>query len=237
MNDTLFTENVSSPVVNPAAGAFIKFDCIDNSSYNYNGSFEALWEGNDSQVTSNGSSNVSNALVLAGPVGTPITGFYTLSGSRCSTYNEFGTLVSHKLSLVAGVLTKDAGVTIYNGVPDPTGGTLGPPKTEIEMQRCPILVRAAMIATCPSNSDLPVVQRTYTDSSAVKYCSAASSIQVHIRIEQVYEIVGTPKMPTIDTIQQQRMASSISVDQIISQKNGGACPLGTVKQGEVCVYN
>jgi len=239
MNDSLLTENVSSPVANPAAGAFVKFDCIDNSSYNYNGSFETLWAGNDSQVTSNGSANVSNALVLAGPTGSALTGFYTLSGSRCSEYSEFSSapIVAHKLSLDTGVWKMDAGVALPYHVSDPSGKVGGPPSSISEMVRCPILVRAAMIATCPTNSDLPVVQRTYTDASAVKYCSAASSIQVHVRMEQIYEIAGTPKMQTIDTIQQQRMASSISIDQIIAQKNGNTCPAGTSKQGEVCVYN
>ena len=236
MNDIFATPRV-------AAGAFIKFDCIDNSDPSFSTSFNTLWGGNDSLVSSNGSSSVGNALVLAAQPKKFLTGFYTLNGARCDQYNEFGNnaITPQKLSLVNATWSAVPSGPAYPTVPDPTNSaTNGPPQSATEMARCPILVRAAMIATCPINSDLPVVQRTFIDSSVtpnVKYCSSASSIQVHVRIEQVYEIAGSPKMKTIDTIQEQRTAAGISVDQIITQKNGSSCPQGSSMQGDVCVYN
>ena len=236
MNDIFFPARAT-------AGSFIKFDCIDNSTATYT-SFDDLWSKTDQDTAgaTYGSSTALNAVVLAGPSNKPLTGFYTLGGARCDQYNEFGAPIkSQKLTKATnGWVADSSGGTTIKAVPDPTSTSntlIGPPTTASEMYRCPILVRAAMVATCPSNPDLPVVQKTYTDSNGIKYCSSASSIQVHVRIEQIYEIAGMPKMKTIDTIQDQRAVAGVSVDQIIAQKNGGACPAGSIKQGDVCVYN
>jgi hypothetical protein len=102
------------------------------------------------------------------------------------------------------------------------------------MKRCPIVARAAFIASCPENPELPVVPKTYVSGTS-KHCSSAASIQVHVRIEQIFEIEGMPKMKTVDTVAEQRLASSISVEKIIIGKSSN-CPGGATKRGDVCVY-
>ncbi len=219
------------------SGAFIKFDCVDNSSNTYT-NFDSLWGSADSS----NDGGQSNALVLSGSLGKYLTGFYTVDGVRCDEYSEFadsyaptkvikgsgGTWVTQTVSGSTTITPPSALRSIFSSKKVPS--------TALEMKRCPIVARAAMVATCPPKTELPVVQKTYVDSSGLKHCSSASGIQVHVRIEQIFEIEGMPKMKTVDTVAERRLASSISVESIISNKNGGACPGGATKQGDVCVY-
>jgi hypothetical protein len=217
-------------------GAFIKFDCVDNSveaaSHN---NFNTLWTSAD--LPTDGGQ--SNAMVLAGPLGKYLTGFYTLDGVKCEEYSEFAE------PYTPARVKKDA-----NGVwvkAEETGPTINPPgafstifstksvpKLGPDMKRCPIVARAAFIASCPENPELPVVPKTYVSGTS-KHCSSAASIQVHVRIEQIFEIEGMPKMKTVDTVAEQRLASSISVEKIIIGKSSN-CPGGATKRGDVCVY-
>ena len=224
-----------APTLNSHAGAFIKFDCIDNSAANTYSNFKDLWESVDGSTEG----KQSNAVALAGIQNTTLTGFYTLDGARCTQFNGFGAITSSKLTLTNGIWTESQ--------VQPLGyATLGVPNvvptSADEKRRCPILVRAAMIATCPTNPELPILQKTFEYPDAnnplihVKRCSAAASIQIHVRIEQVTEIAGSPVMTPVDTFVEQRLASSISIDKIISNKSGSACPPGTYKQGEICSY-
>ncbi len=215
----------------------LKFDCVDNSQ-NVGTNFNGLWSGHDVS----GDGDQPYALVLAGVGGKYLTGFYTLDGVRCEEYKEFGEdIPTAKLKMVAGVWS----------TPSPQPTTVIPkaysilftssslPSSPSDKRRCPILVRAAMVATCPENPDLPVVQKTFIENG-IKHCTHASSIQVHVRVEQVYEIDGLAPMKPVDTVAEQRSVSSISVERIITNKisdsSNGGCPPGSSKQGDVCVY-
>ena len=217
----------------------LKFDCVDNSQ-NVGTSFNNLWHGSDDSEDG----GQPYAMVLAGVGGKYLTGFYTLDGARCEQFNEFGIDISTaKIKMNAGawsiVSTQANAIPASHTTGTSASGVL--PTTAAEMRRCPILVRAAMVATCPENPELPVVQKTYLDSdTGKKHCTHASSIQVHVRIEQVYEIEGMAPMKPVDTVAEQRSVSSISVEKIIANKisdnTNGGCPPGSSKQGDVCVY-
>lgn len=219
-------------------GAFIKFDCAENPSVANTNNFNTLWTASDDPLDG----GQSSAMVLAGPLGKYLTGFYTLDGVKCEEFSEFAQ------PFTPARVKKNQSGTWYKA--EDTGPTITPPAsftsifssksvptTALDMKRCPIVARAAFVPTCPANPDLPAVPKTYVDPvSGIKHCSSAASIQVHVRIEQVFEIEGTPKMKTVDTVAEQRLASSISVEKIIQNKNGSSCPGGASQRGEICVY-
>ena len=101
--------------------------------------------------------------------------------------------------------------------------------------RCPVLVRAAIKAKCGANPALPAVQTTLTDSSNQTRCSAADKIEVHVRVEQVTELVGKPVMKIQDSVLSQSTAGNISVKSMIETANGGDCPPSTKKVGDQCL--
>ena len=105
-------------------------------------------------------------------------------------------------------------------------------------RRCPVLVRAALIASCPAVNTAPnAVHYTVTDQPTNESrCPVADHIRVHVRTEQVFQIAGTAPLAPVDTIVDNKDASSISLDKIIRQKNGGTCLPGMVSGTGGCHY-
>lgn len=233
--------------------ADLKFDCVDNSSKITPGSsFDDLWKGSDDAQDG----GQSYALLLSNASGQLVTGFYTLQGQRCSEFSEFaGTIKSARVNqaIVAGQQVQAGGAASLSTI-DTTGSvTLATPvkdsylkawlanpldhkaktvpSTAADMRRCPILVRAAMVATCPPDQNNgeqapPVAQNSYTDAG-VTHCTAADSVKVHLRVEQIYEIAGMPKMKTIDSVLDSTQATTVTVGGLIQSKTAGTCPPGT----------
>ena len=222
------------------SGTRLKFDCADNSSVTYS-NFNDLWLSKDDA----NQGGKSNALLLTNALGDYVTGFYTLNGDRCEQFSEFTAqpAASARLSKNAQGVWVETTSTLA-GIPASVenlalsvGGTI--PTTTADKLRCPIVVRAAMVATCPQNPLLPVAQKSWnfgTTATPKVQCAAAASVQVHIRIEQIYEIEGYSTMKPIDTILDKRQANSINVDKILADKNGTNCPIGTSKLGQSCAY-
>lgn len=236
-----------------STGTSVKFDCVDNTQTHY-ADFNTIWGSGDPSVDG----AQSNAIVLANSMGKLLSGFYTLAGNRCQEYSEFGGLITpgkvNPAVVTAGEmnLAKQAGVAPANAFQaNPTQPLIhgeshgdlstyfaskGIPQTAAEKRRCPILVRAAIVAKCPTNPLPPAAQKTITLPDGSTHCSAASSLQVEIRIEQVYEVAGMPKMIPEDTILDPKNASAISIDRLIANKYGNQCPPGTSRVGDACVY-
>ena len=99
-----------------------------------------------------------------------------------------------------------------------------------DRRRCPVLVRAAIAASCSSELSVPGTPIA-TYSGPPKRCSSASQIQVHIRVEQLTEIAGQAKLKTADTVVDVGAdgktglgSAVISIDRIIANKYGNVCP-------------
>jgi hypothetical protein len=244
----------------PANPSQLKYDCVDNSTTHY-ASFDQLWAGTDGAD----SGSQAYGLVLSGGgavSGMAVSGFYTLSGTRCSEFSEFAEPIhSAKVNPVqmSGQQEKVAaagssacaimpGSYAVSASPSPLTTALVAAGKKVpydglstsdctqaaNMRRCPILVRAAMVATCPRNPVLPGAQTTYQDALGVNHCLAASTVRVFIRMEQIYEVAGMPTMTTFDTFQQQGSAS-LSISGIIQNKSGNACPSGTSYKNGTCM--
>lgn len=234
---------------------FLKFDCVENADTPYT-NFNELWTSSD--AGSDGGQ--LNAFMLSNSMGKAVTGFYTLNGERCNEYSEFSNdpiqpgLVNPAQPLTQGrhangSMSPDAFEPIGSALPKPTssafntlvsglGARAHPPSTPAEKRRCPVLVRAAILTACPSNPQSTAAPlRTYVEpGTKIKHCSMAESIQVHIRMEQVWEIAGMPRLQPVDTVLDNRAASAVSISQIIANKYGDACPPGSTHQGDTCVY-
>jgi hypothetical protein len=95
-----------------------------------------------------------------------------------------------------------------------------------------------MITRCPGTTtagqNLP--RFTVTDSAGITRCPSADSIQIHVRIEQIFRIAGEPQMPPIDTITDQKSVGTINVGDVIRNKNGGQCLPGMQMSGSMCRY-
>lgn len=211
-----------------------KFDCVDNSSP-ASSDFNALWSSTDSALEG----GQLNAMVLVSGK-QPITGFYTLTGARCSEFSEFGgTLQPSKVDpLIRSSQQVSVGTTpvaVGAAIPLPASGSgyadlqsrmkKGVPTTQADMFRCPILVRAATVVTCPLVTTLASSGKSYlnsvSDTATSKiYCPLASSISVKIRMEQIYQITGQPTLSPFETTQAAGLSTSISVANIIQQKYG-----------------
>jgi hypothetical protein len=243
----------------PTASGFLKYDCIDNSTKRY-ADFNALWTSTD-EASDGGQ---MNAFILTNSAGKEITGFYTLDGRRCNEFSEFTSdtiqpgVVNPAMSLgqgkgAGGSKAADAFEARGSSLAKPSGsaysflyGKLGSdrnkaPTSTADRRRCPVLVRAALVVGCPQNpASASAFQKTYeeTDASGNKKrrCSVASNMQVHVRVEQVWEIAGTPLLKPVDTVIDGRSAGSIAIDQIIMNKYGDQCPPGTQRRGDACVY-
>ncbi len=230
-----------------AADAYAKFDCVDNSKPRA-ADFNELWASADNEINEGGQ---MNALYLTNAVGQPITGFFTARGTRCNEFSEFAAtepIQAYKVN----PQHKAAQQALVNGdkqavgvpIPLPPANPYGLlrtklqkriPSTGLEYARCPYLVRAALVATCPSNPHSPLVEKSFTDPMGTR-CAYAQSIRVHVRVEQIYEIMGEIKMEPVDTILQPTQGNVIHIENILTQKQGGKCEPHTIPRGPVCVY-
>ena len=223
----------------------LKFDCIQSSA-SADSSFDALWTSKDDD--SDGGQ--LNAVVLSDSKGKPISGFYTLEGSRCSGFSEFGGVLQPQtvkpIRAVTGQIENASGTeTLPLPLPTPSGvgysifsskaGFNKVPTSQVDLNRCPILVRAAMKATCGSNEAIPAVQNTITEGVKTR-CTAASKISIHVQVMQLTKIAGMAPMKTFDTVADPKSASSIDIGKIVGSKNSGECADGAKRVGSQCVY-
>lgn len=229
-------------------GSTVKFDCIDNSWMTFN-NFNELWSATDPSLDG----GQPYAFQLLNPAGRPLTGFFKLSGERCDELSEFAG------DIQPGQLSKSGASWVFtpkgNPILRPPASSPGAdelyqklsaqgkrlPASAAEMAQCPLLARAAILATCPKNPVLPIAPKTieFRDSSnnlIERRCSVASSIQVHVRIEQVFEIAEQAPMRAFDTFAENNQVTSISVSQITAAKYGTSCPPGTSYQNGICIY-
>ena len=190
-----------------------------------------------------------------------MTGFYTMSGARCNEFSEFAGVIhsakvnpgqvsaqqdkaggsSSSCAIVPGAYTVTPPASMTTGVTGagkalPYDGTSTSDCAQAAaMRRCPILVRAAMVASCPSNPTAPVASKQYVDGAGKIHCSAAASIQVHVNIQQIYEVAGMPKMTEVDTVRESTSVNAISIESLIQAKAGLNCPDGTNSVGGTCM--
>src|SRR5690606_11584968 len=101
-------------------------------------------------------------------------------------------------------------------------GNKGVPTTATERRDFPILVRAAVIYKCPKNplGDAPMRSLETISGGTVTgaICATAATATVHVRIEQVWTVAGSPPMRTIDTFLDAGQAGSISIEKLIIEK-------------------
>jgi len=217
--------------------AYAKFDCVQNSKTHYT-NFDELWDSADTAAQG----GQSNAMVLTNSMGKPMSGFYTLKGTRCHEFSEFaGTIQPARVDSMTGDTVKPLPGPSYTGPSSLKLPGTRIPTTAAERRRCPILVRAALVVQCPTNPVSPsATQRTYEDTSSLPSiirCATASSMQVHIRMEQITEIAKMPRMLPVDTVIDQRNAAAISIERILADKYGNQCPPGSHQSGDACVDN
>jgi len=219
-----------------AGDAYAKFDCIQNSQIHYT-NFDDLWSSSDT-VAQGGQ---SNAIVLSNSIGKSMSGFYTLKGTRCNEFSEFaGTIRPVRVDWTGDTIVNLPGAS-YTGPSSLKLPGTRIPESAAERRRCPTLVRAALVVQCPRNPVSPTAtERMYEDTSSIPSvvrCATASSIQVHIRMEQITEITGMPRMKLIDTIVDQRNTGTISIEKILADKYGNQCQPGSHRSGDACVDN
>jgi hypothetical protein len=240
-----------------AAGAtdesFFKYDCTETKLNNPGGAsldFNDLWAGSDD--TQDGGQ--LNALALVSAVGQPITGFYTLRGTRCGKFSEFGGVLQPKRVRPYFVSTQQSNVAASGGIenmgsafPLPSspayqnlkaGINKVVPTTLQEMNECPILVRAALVVTCPQSASgiLPNLRLQEPADSTVIRCPMAASLTVHLRIEQLFHIAGQAPLKTFDTRAMKDQLPNLDVSEIIGSRFGETCYPGTRRGGDVCAY-
>ena len=235
----------------------VKFDCVDNTAQAKTATFNELWAADPSAL-----GGQMNAVVLSTGNYQPLTGWYTQDGRRCSEFSEFSTIAivpgtvapfstaGQKEVATAPWLATGSAIPMPSGLafddvvsklgakakgPNPSSGTA------IELnnaRRCPLLVRAALITRCPGNPPAGTNSPRFTvkDASNITRCPSADVAQVQIRVEQVYRIVGEPQMAPVDTILDQKSASTLNVGDIIRTKNGGKCLPGLNASGSNCSY-
>jgi hypothetical protein len=230
---------------------FLKYDCIQTRHLDAAGKpvdFNTLWAGGDDPLDG----GQINALALVSATGQPITGFYSLKGSRCGMFSEFGGVLQPKrvrpfLVGAQGATVGGAGIeNIGNAYPLPSGnafdalragiGKLVPGSLQ-EMNECPILVRAALVVNCPDSSGtLPDPKQVDPNDANVVRCPSAATVTVHLRIEQLFHIAGQAPMKTFDTRATQDQIASLQVSEIIGTRFGETCWPGTRRVGDACAY-
>jgi hypothetical protein len=101
-----------------------------------------------------------------------------------------------------------------------------------------------MTATCPNSSpaisagsafptQTPVITplQTYNNGGTTQ-CAAATQVTIYLRIEQIYEIAGMPKMSVIDSVTNAQQAVNLPVSDWIKTKTAGNCPPGAVTMAD-----
>jgi hypothetical protein len=77
------------------------------------------------------------------------------------------------------------------------------------MNLCPVVVRAAIITQCPQGSK--------PDAYGNIRCEVARSVSIRVRIEQLFEISGSPTFKPIDTVLNPEQATSVNVKDVLSR--------------------
>ena len=231
---------------------FLKYDCLETKEVDSSGAkldFNTLWSG----VEDTQDGGQMNALALVSAVGQPITGFYSLRGTRCGKFSEFGGdlrpkrvqpfLRATQQSAVAGgtgienlgpAYALPAGVAYQNLR---AGIGKGVPTTLQEMNDCPILVRAALVVSCPNASvTLPNMRLQDPTDASLRRCPMAETVTIHLRIEQLYQIAGQSPLKTFDTRAMKDPVASLNIAEIITNRFGETCFPGTHRVGDVCTY-
>jgi len=113
----------------------------------------------------------------------------------------------------------------------------GIPQSQQDFLNCPLLVRAAIIATCPSATIAPnALASVNLSAGQTARCPVATGIQIHVRVEQVYTITGTAPAVPFDSIMNVNATTSLDVTNLILNKTGNQCPPMTSKKGDMCTY-
>lgn len=121
--------------------------------------------------------------------------------------------------------------------PNPVSGSLA----EVRKAReCPIYIRAAAVYGCDDNAVGTTQKRTFKQTDALgrtKYrCAAAAQTTIHVEVRQVFEIMGTKPMPTLDTILDSTQTRSITLQEIWQVNGFGVCPQGGTRVGDACTW-
>jgi len=235
----------------------VKFDCVDNADFASKTNFNDLWAQDPSQIAGQ-----LNALVLASGNYQPLTGWYTAEGKRCSEFSEFSLnpIIPGTVNPVTSTVQQDkiAGDWLATGTPIPMpvgdayfditsklGDRAKAPNpsamTAVELnnaRRCPILIRAALVTHCPKPTTTANAPKfTVTDQpTGITRCPSASSIQVHVRVEQVFKITGQDTLRTMDTILDQKAANNLNVGELLKRKDQNSCLPGMKMVGSTCSY-
>ncbi len=214
-----------------------RLDCLETKSTD----FDTLWTSKD--LDHDGGQMNAVLLAAAGAktevqasgkvvrVGSVISGFYSREGVLCPQYSEFmapgGTLTRYKVEAMQKtiqqehVASTDGIVQIGNPYPSlqlpvsisasfHTNGKRNKfPTTIQEMNLCPVLVRAAIITQCPQGSK--------PDADGNIRCEVARSVSIRVKIEQLFEIAGTPSFKPIDTVLNPEQASFFNVKDVLSK--------------------
>jgi hypothetical protein len=94
------------------------------------------------------------------------------------------------------------------------------PTSAADARSCPILLRAAMVVVCPNpTSDLSTTRTVVPPQSAERRCSVGATVNIHVRIEQIFEIAGQAAMKPYDTVLNGNPAT-INVSDILTLKYG-----------------
>jgi hypothetical protein len=231
---------------------YLKYDCVDNSTNSYL-NFDALWNSSDDSVDG----GQTNALALAGGQGSPITGFYTPDGNRCNQFSEFAGLITpgvvaaksnYSITAPTSGSANNGGVQALPILFPPNGSGAQALIADARSKnktipdgddrtKCPILVRAALKVSCPTAIyNLPTRLPAYVDDSKKIHCSSAQNIEVHLRIEQIWQVAGQSVIKSVDTILDANnpygpfTAGKLDISQLTMLKNGSVCPPGTTRE-------
>jgi hypothetical protein len=209
----------------PTGSSANRLDCVETKKTD----FDALWASKD--LDHDGGQMNAILLATAGAKTSVISGFYSKEGVLCPQYSEFlapgGTLVRNKVEAMQTTVQQEhvgsAMGFAPQGTPYPalqvpvsvaasfqTAGKRNKyPSTVQEMNLCPVLVRAAMVVQCPQGSK--------ADADGNIRCAVANSVSIRVKIEQLFEIAGTPTFKPIDTLLNPEQASSFNIKDVLSK--------------------
>jgi hypothetical protein len=229
---------------------YTKLDCIDNSTRKFDSFNELWASQDDPEngermnaivlANASASKQILNGVDLNAGARKPISGFYSLNGVYCPEFSEFLApstgIQAYKVDAPIKVIQQESvgsqPIAIGAAFPLPSDTVLGPirarliaagkryPTTVPEMNRCPLLLRAAMVFECKTNRKKSPIDMTtsYVDETRPHdkiRCNTASSAQIHIRLEQIFQVAGENPVKTIDSIYDQNRMGTISIDQIL----------------------
>lgn len=135
------------------------------------------------------------------------------------------------------VTSKLAGRPGMQSPPNPSSGSAA---EVLKARQCPIYVRAAAIYGCQENAIGSAEKRLFRQTDAAgrtKFrCAAASRTQIHVRVEQVFQIMGTKPLQTIDSILDDSQTRTITLKELWEVNGFGRCPAGGKRVGDGCAW-